>query len=81
MAFVCEFQHTSLWKTFFFSMFHTSCRHVLNSLKDKTKMMNHPCLIDKVFCWASKTLLSFIGTREKNFFINFKLYDLTHGKE
>jgi hypothetical protein len=25
MAFVCEFQHTRLWKMIFFSMFHTSC--------------------------------------------------------
>jgi hypothetical protein len=24
-AFVCEFQHTPLWKIIFFSMFHTSC--------------------------------------------------------
>jgi hypothetical protein len=26
-AFVCEFQHTSLWKLMNFSRFHTSCRH------------------------------------------------------
>jgi hypothetical protein len=25
IAFVCEFQHTPLWKINFFSMFHTSC--------------------------------------------------------
>jgi hypothetical protein len=25
MAFVCEFQHTPLWKMIFFSMFYTSC--------------------------------------------------------
>jgi hypothetical protein len=27
MAFVCEFQHTPLWKLMIFSRFHTLCGH------------------------------------------------------
>jgi hypothetical protein len=79
MAFVCEFQHTPLWEIFFFSMFHTSC--IPSSPRDKNKMMHHPCLLEKVVFWASKTLLFPIGTRKKAFFINFKLYDLANGRE
>jgi hypothetical protein len=35
-------------------------------------MMHHPCLLEKVVSLASKTPLE----QEKNFFINFKFYDL-----
>jgi hypothetical protein len=55
-------------------------RHVRNLWKDKNKMMHHPCLLGKVVFLASKILLSSIGSW-KNFFINFKLYDLANGKE
>jgi hypothetical protein len=44
-------------------------------------MMHHPRLLEKVVFLAFKTLMSPIGTREKNFFINFELYDLANGKE
>jgi hypothetical protein len=44
-------------------------------------MMHHPCLLEKVFFLAFKTLLSPFGTKKKHFFINFKLYDLANGKE
>jgi hypothetical protein len=57
------------------------CRQVPDSPRDKNKMMHHPCLFGKVVFLASKTMLSPIGTKEKNFFINFKLYDLANGKE
>jgi hypothetical protein len=57
------------------------CRHIPNSPRDKNKMMHHPCLLEKVVFLASKTLLSPIGTWKKNYFINFKLYDLANGKE
>jgi hypothetical protein len=40
-AFVCEFQHTPLWKLMIFSRFHISCKHefcghVPNSPRKKT---------------------------------------------
>jgi hypothetical protein len=57
------------------------CRHVPNSPRDKNKMMHHLRLLERVVYLASKTLLSPIGTGKKNFFINFKLYDLANGKE
>jgi hypothetical protein len=43
--------------------------------------MHHPYLLEKVVFLASKTLLSPIGIGRKTFFINFKLYDITNGKE
>jgi hypothetical protein len=57
------------------------CRHVPNSPRDKNRMMHHPCLLEKVVFLASKTMLPPIGTWKKIFFINFKLYDSTNGKE
>jgi hypothetical protein len=57
------------------------CRHVLNSSRNKNKMLHNPYLLGKVFFLASKTLLSPIGTLKKNFFINFKLYGLANDKE
>jgi hypothetical protein len=44
-------------------------------------MLHNPCLLEKVVFWAFKTLKSPFGTRKKNFFVNFKCYDLTNGKE
>jgi hypothetical protein len=43
------------------------CRHVSNSPRDKNKILLNPYLIEKVFFWAFKTLLSSFGTREKSF--------------
>jgi hypothetical protein len=72
---------------YFFSQYSTPllgmrlCKHVPNSPRDKNKMMHHPYLLEKVVFLAPKTLLSPIGTRKKNVFINFKLYGLVNGKE
>jgi hypothetical protein len=59
-AFVCEFQHTSLWKTFFSQCSSPLvgtrfCRHVSNSPRDKYKMLHNPSLLEKVVFLASKT--------------------------
>jgi hypothetical protein len=43
------------------------CRHILNSPRDKNKMLHKPCLLEKVVFWAFKTLLSPSGTGKKTF--------------
>jgi hypothetical protein len=40
-----------------------------------------PYLLLKMVFLAFKTLLSPLGAGEKNFFINFELYDLSNGKD
>jgi hypothetical protein len=57
------------------------CRHIPNPPRDKNKMSHNPCLLEKVVFWAFKTLMSPFGTGGKNFFVNFKCYDLANGKE
>jgi hypothetical protein len=44
-------------------------------------MSHNPCLLEEVVFWAFKTLMSPFGIGEDNFFVNFKCYDLTNGKE
>jgi hypothetical protein len=72
-AFVCEFQHTPLWKMIFSSMFHTSCGYEILRLI--------PYLLLKMVFLAFKTLLFLFGTGKKNRFINFECYDLANGEE
>jgi hypothetical protein len=67
-AFVCENQHTSLWKLMIFSRFHTLCGLILN-------------LLEKVVFLDPKRLLSSFGRGKKNFFFNFECYALPNGKE
>jgi hypothetical protein len=82
---VGEFQHTPLWKKQFLQCSTPSvsmrfCGYIPSSLRNKNKMMHHLCILEKLVFLASKTLLSPIGIGKKNFFINFKLHDLTNGK-
>jgi hypothetical protein len=68
--FVCEFQHTPLWK-YFFSKCSTPlvdmrfCKHVPNSLKNKNMERQIPYLLKKMVFLTFKTLLSPLGTRGK----------------
>jgi hypothetical protein len=69
-AFVCEFQHTSLWNIFFSQcctllVDMRFCRHVPNSPRDGNKMLHNPFLLEKVVFLASKTLMSPIGSGKK----------------
>jgi hypothetical protein len=62
-AFVCEFQHTPLWKLMIFSRFHTSCGHefcghVPNSPRNKNPKRLIPYLLEKVVFLDPKRLLS-----------------------
>jgi hypothetical protein len=72
MVFICEFQHTSLWKIIFSQcstppMGMRFCRHLPNPPRDKKKMSHDPCLLEKVVFWAFKTLLSPFGSGKKTF--------------
>jgi hypothetical protein len=68
-AFVCEFQHTPLWKLMIFSRFHTSwgmkiCKHVPNSLKNKNLKRLISNLLEKWILWPPKHCSS-LGHRGK----------------
>jgi hypothetical protein len=54
MAFVCEFQHTSLWKLKIFSRFHTLCGHVPNSPGNKNPKKHISYLLEKAVFWTQK---------------------------
>jgi hypothetical protein len=79
-AFVCEFQHTSLWKLMIFSRFHTFCGHVSNSPRYKNPKRHISYLLEKMGFLDPKRLLSPFGWAKKNFF-NFGCYDLANGKQ
>jgi hypothetical protein len=55
--------------------------HVPNSLRNKNMERHIPYLLLKMVFLAFKTLLSPLGTGEKNFFVNFERYDLANGEE
>jgi hypothetical protein len=60
---VCEFQHTPLWKIFFWQPSTTLvsmrfCEHVPNSNKNKNMKLGNPYLCPKMVFLASETLLS-----------------------
>jgi hypothetical protein len=57
------------------------CRHLPNSPRYKNKVLHNPCLLEKVSFLAFKTLLPPFGIRNKNFFVNFKYYDLANGNK
>jgi hypothetical protein len=64
-AFVCEFQHTPLWKIIFFSMSTPLvdvrfCTHVPNSTRNKNVKSSKPYLCPKMVFLAHETLLSLI---------------------
>jgi hypothetical protein len=87
MAFVGEFQHTSLWKIYFSqcSTLLVGMRfsiHVPNSPRDKNKMMHHPCLLEKVNFLASKTPMSPIGIGKKFFIstLNFMVLQMVRNE-
>jgi hypothetical protein len=85
IAFVCEFQHTPLWRIIF-SQRSTSlvgmrlCRHVPNSTRNKNMKSLNPYLLQNMFFLDSKTQLYPSDTREKTF-ISFECYDLAISKE
>jgi hypothetical protein len=56
-------------------------RHIPNSPRDKNKYVAQSMPTWKVVFWAFKTLLSPFGIGKKNFFVNFKCYDLSNSKE
>jgi hypothetical protein len=56
------------------------CRHVPNSTRNKILKSGKPYLSPKMVFWAPETLLSLSGTVEKNFFFDFKPYDLANRK-
>jgi hypothetical protein len=64
-AFVCEFQHTSLWKLMIFSRFHTLCGHVLNSPLNKNLKGRISYLLEKVDFLDPKILLHPLGRGKK----------------
>jgi hypothetical protein len=83
MAFVCEFQHTPLWKLMIFSRFLKGkrfCEHVPNSPKNKNLKRLIPYLLEKVVFLDPKRLLSPSNMGKENFFFNFECYDLANGK-
>jgi hypothetical protein len=85
-AFVCEFQHTPLWKIIFWQPSTTLvnmrfCTHVPNSNKNKNMKSGNPYLRPNLVFLASKTLLSLSGALEKNFLFDIERYDLANGKE
>jgi hypothetical protein len=85
-AFVCEFQHTPLWKIFFWQPSTTLvnmrfCTNVPNSNKNKNMKSGNPYLHPKMAFLASETLLSLSGVVEKNLLFDFERYDLANGKE
>jgi hypothetical protein len=49
--------------------------HVLNSLKNKNIERDIPFIALKMVFWAFKTLLSPLGVRKENFFVNCECYD------
>jgi hypothetical protein len=55
--------------------------HIPNSLRNKNLKMHIPNLLEKLVFFASKTLQSTLGTREKTFSFNFECYDLANAKE
>jgi hypothetical protein len=56
--------------------------HVPNSPRDKNKMSHNPSLVKKSCFFGLQNSESCPHWHmEKNFFINFKLYDLANGKE
>jgi hypothetical protein len=57
------------------------CKHIPNSRRNKNKMSNNPCLLEKVVFWAFKTLLFPFGIGKKYFFVSFKCLDLANNKE
>jgi hypothetical protein len=74
MAFVCEFQHTPLWKLMFYSRFHTSCGHEIlwtytYSPRNKNPKRLISYLLQKVAFMDPKRLLSPLSRGEKTFFL------------
>jgi hypothetical protein len=58
------------------------CRHVPNSIRSKNMKSQKLYLFKKlVFLLASKTLLSPLGTRKKNFSLNLEYYDFANGRD
>jgi hypothetical protein len=71
-AFVCEFQHTPLWKLMIFSRFHTLCGmrfcgHVPNSPRNKNLKRLILNLLKKVVFLDPKRLLSPFCRGKKTF--------------
>jgi hypothetical protein len=54
--------------------------HVPNSTENKNMKSGNPYLRPKMVFLASKTLLSLLGTVEKNFFFDFERCDLANHK-
>jgi hypothetical protein len=86
MAFVCEFQHTSLRKMIFWQPSTTLVNmrfyaHVPNATRNKNMKSSKPYLSPKMVFLAPKTLLYLSGEVEENFFFDFEPYDLAIGKE
>jgi hypothetical protein len=71
MAFVCEFQHTPLWKLMIFSRFHTSRGHEIlwtpNSPRNKNLKRHILNLLEKVVFLDPKRLLSPFAGGKKTF--------------
>jgi hypothetical protein len=57
------------------------CTHVPNSNKNKNMTPGNPYLHPKMVLLASETVLSLLGTVDKNFLFDFEHYDLANGKE
>jgi hypothetical protein len=57
------------------------CTHVPNSTRNKNVKSGKPCICPKMVLLGPETLLFLSGIVEKNFFFDFKPYDLANGKE
>ena len=86
MAFVCEFQHTPLWKLMNSqgSTPHVDMKFLdmyLTHLRIRIQRGSFHIYLKKWFFWIPKDCCS-IWTRAKNLlFFNFECYDLANGKE
>jgi hypothetical protein len=85
-AFVCEFQHTPLWKLMISqgSTPHVGmrfCGHVPNSPRNKNLKMLILNLLKIVVCWIPKDCCPPFAGAKLLFFFNFECYDLTNGKK